>query len=969
MPLEEENKYSEEEEEYTDEEENERPKKKQRNMFVDVEAEVDESEGEDEYYDDDDELLKGKIDDFIADESELKETQERYSRATLERRFLRQEELDVEAEEQRLKQLYGRQSAFREFPIDKDKVPKQFLLPSVNDPKLWMVRCKIGKEKEIVMNLMRKFFDKEGTQEALQINSALCRDSLKGYIYVEAFRQAQVQKALDKTNHVYLQNITLVPIKEMVDVVTVKRKPVDVKLNAWVRVKRGVYSGDLGQVVDISDSNETVRLKLVPRLEVYNNPTTGVVEEGKRKLKKRPPARFFDVDQILKMDKKAEIAKSRGYFIFKSQAFKDGYLEREFKISAIECDKVMPTLEEISKFTGSEKDVDLNVLPELGQVSQAKLEKGDQVEVIEGDLMHLVGSVVSVEGENVKVKPSVQNLNETITFKMSQLAKYFKVGDFIKVVSGKHASEKGMVVKVEENTITFFSEISKKEIKCLAKDVRNAIHTSSTSNSSYNQLYNINDFVQIDPHNVGVIIRTEGDNLTIVDQTNNTRVIKAQDISQLRDAKSGNGFDARNNHIKVNDTVRILDGDYRNREVKILYIFRQMIFVQSRDIMENNGIHVVRSNNVLSTVAQVSNPATFAAPVQPPIVNVKKRDILTGNTVKVTKGPWKGYVGIVKDGDDNKVRIELHSKHKVISIPRMDIMQLDQSGNARPLNDRERGFQTPGIHDGGKTPAWNSSRTPAAGWGGKTPAYDGGKTPFDGSGWDGGRTPAAGWGGKTPFDGGKTPFDGSAWGDGKTPAEKGSTLWDAPSSTTPGRTPGWDLGRKTPMETATPAWDSGRKTPKTPFDAPRTPAIFGDNSHLDPRVRQITEAIANDPRRRPVENQLSKSEPEKIDWVKKNVIVRVNDGLYQGKEAQIISFDLTGSCSLKLVNEQTTFHLSSMSLQPVKPIKGESALILSGEQTGKIGVIKNIVDDECVVEIDSKLSMISDKILAKVAIE
>lgn len=43
--------------------------------------------------------------------------------------------------------------------------------------------------------------------------------------------------------------IKLVPIKEMTDVLTVTKKPVHLEKNSWVRVKRGVYRGDIAQVL------------------------------------------------------------------------------------------------------------------------------------------------------------------------------------------------------------------------------------------------------------------------------------------------------------------------------------------------------------------------------------------------------------------------------------------------------------------------------------------------------------------------------------------------------------------------------------------------------------------------------------------------------------------------------------------------------------------------------------------------
>jgi transcription elongation factor SPT5 len=126
----------------------------------------------------------------------------------------------------------------------------------------------------VVLALMRRYFEKEYSDQPLEIKSAFSRDTLKGYIYVEAMRQAHVQKvtlrvslltsiqinslkAIDKLSFVYGSKLTLVPISEMVDVMKVTGKSksasaaVDaetLKSGAWVRVTRGKYNGDLAQV-------------------------------------------------------------------------------------------------------------------------------------------------------------------------------------------------------------------------------------------------------------------------------------------------------------------------------------------------------------------------------------------------------------------------------------------------------------------------------------------------------------------------------------------------------------------------------------------------------------------------------------------------------------------------------------------------------------------------------------------------
>ncbi len=57
-------------------------------------------------------------------------------------------------------------------------------------------------------------------------------------------------QAIDSLSNVLGYKLTLVPIEEMVDVVTIKRRHNMSTLvpGGWIRIKRGKYAGDLSQV-------------------------------------------------------------------------------------------------------------------------------------------------------------------------------------------------------------------------------------------------------------------------------------------------------------------------------------------------------------------------------------------------------------------------------------------------------------------------------------------------------------------------------------------------------------------------------------------------------------------------------------------------------------------------------------------------------------------------------------------------
>ena len=43
---------------------------------------------------------------------------------------------------------------------------------------------------------------------------------------------------------------------------------------------------------------------------------------------------------------------------------------------------------------------------------------------------------------------------------------------------------------------------------------------------------------------------------------------------------------------------------------------------------------------------------------------------IIGKTIRIVMGPYKGYVGIVKDAAETTARVELHTSCKTISVDR-----------------------------------------------------------------------------------------------------------------------------------------------------------------------------------------------------------------------------------------------------------------------------------------------------------
>lgn len=101
-------------------------------------------------------------------------------------------------------------------------------------------------------------------------------------------------------------------------------------------------------------------------------------------------------------------------------------------------------------------------------------------------------------------------------------------------------------------------------------------------------------------------------------------------------------------------------------------------FLFDRKITDNGGVFVAYARNLSSTAPKgmkakpgtTLNPERFGvAPTPQQQQSTSSRpDGRIHRKVSVTRGAWKGYVGVVKDVTGGQARVELHTNSKVITI-------------------------------------------------------------------------------------------------------------------------------------------------------------------------------------------------------------------------------------------------------------------------------------------------------------
>ena len=496
--------------------------------LFDVEAQV---EDEEEEVDDEEDELR-EAEGFIADThpddlADLPpggDADDRRHRE-LDRRREVEAGLDAERQAEELRKRYGRNRAA---PTDSIVVPKRLLLPGVDDPSIWGVKCKPGQERNIVLGVMRRAGERAHGRAPLLITSAFERGgTMSGYVYVEARKQSDVLTALDGLSDVYPRTkMVLVPIKEMPDLLRTKKNK-DIEPGAYVRVKRGKYQGDLAQVDSIEQTGLEVGLRLIPRLDYGLNedvnapavttastPGGGAAAAAKRKRGGRvaagkqavrpPPRLFSEVEARKKHSRYVQpLGSAKNTWQYLNETYRNGFLVKDFKINLIQTESVNPTLEEVTRFTAENEDgtemLDLNTLSASlkAGITGAVYVPGDVVEVFEGEQQGVCGRATSVQGDIVTLSVTEGALQgQSMDVPVKSLRKRFREGDHVKVVGGsRYRDEVGMVLSIKDDQVTILSDQAMQEITVFSKDLRKAVEAGGVGSVGQ---YDLFDLVQLE---------------------------------------------------------------------------------------------------------------------------------------------------------------------------------------------------------------------------------------------------------------------------------------------------------------------------------------------------------------------------------------------------------------------------------------------------------------------------------------
>lgn len=574
------------------------------------------------------------------------------------------------------------------------------------------------------------------------------------------------------------------------------------------------------------------------------------------------------------------------------------------------------------------------------------------------------------------------------------------MGDHVKVITGRYEGDTGLIVRVEDTYVVLFSDLTMHELKVLPKDIQPCTDMA-TGVDSLGQ-YQFGDLVMLDAQTVGCIVRLEKENFQVLSMHNKVQGVKPQSITRKKDTRNAVSLDSENNNVQVRDIVKVIDGPHSGRTGEIKHLYRNFAFLNSRLMTENGGYFVCRTRHlVLAGGGKQNNSQNFGsfAPMSPRISSpahpsggdrgrgrgggrgggVMKRDReIIGQTVRIVQGPFKGYIGIVKDATESTARIELHSSCKTISVDRQRLTNLS---GPKPTGGQTStyGGRTPSY--GGQTPMYGS-RTPM--YGSQTPLHDGSRTPHSGGmtpSHDGSRTPSGGgssaWDpfhantprhndmeygyddSPSPADFGATPNPATPGYHADSPAPQGPYTPQTPGSAyspypapSPGsyeaQSPGF-VGTPSPGGLASPASGAFASSPSPMGYSPMTPGA--------PFTPQ-TPGTAMD-------TGIS-------DWHTTDIIVKVKETHTDERlilQSGVIRNISGGMCVVYLTEEDKIENIPCEHLEPVQPEKGDKAKVIAGDEREATGSLISMEGNDGIFKCqeNDSILMVPLNTLAKMA--
>ncbi|KLO07286.1 hypothetical protein SCHPADRAFT_656276 [Schizopora paradoxa] len=332
------------------------------------------------------------------------------------------------------------------------------------------VICKRRLEETLVIRL----FNKTTSDDRFQMTSVFAVSKSPGRVYFEASSIQHVRDLCASMNFLYIKSIFYVPLEERVALLGNPKLPTSLKVDDRVKVRSGLYKGDVGSVFRVMDQPVRVIVKLKSR-EV--RPTDSIENRGEindftststRKRKRKQPR--IEPYLIPKHPVRAELLFSGTQvspiddgFVFRDKAYtNDGY-----RLLEVRCDRVERVSTVVPGLSAPANSAAPSIIePTSSGISVPRfLHVGNHVLISNGPAQGMSGTINQLSDESAVI--TFDEKNSTDLYKtspvqaevtLSEITRLFELGESVEVKVGAHLGRSGMIGEIKGDTVSILDQ-------------------------------------------------------------------------------------------------------------------------------------------------------------------------------------------------------------------------------------------------------------------------------------------------------------------------------------------------------------------------------------------------------------------------------------------------------------------------------------------------------------------------------
>lgn len=281
---------------------------------------------------------------------------------------------------------------------------------------------------------------------------------LSGRVYIQSRDKSEVFRRLETLKNNAFKQPTLVPPSEIAQILQLRRRKKAIQptmsSGQWVRLKDGLYDGDIGLVQRVyREDNDPVKryeILVVPRIDIDDNPCTDdplttrtFTESG------RPHPRLARFAEVQKRVGKGNVRGAEDDFTVFSERFRHSLhviSKPKSECSLVQC----PSANELEHFSS----VRINT---TSATNKSFLCVMDRVRVFKGTFQGCKG-VVELLGDTHATllldggpEASAGQFRDQVAY--DEFERVFEAGDLVEIMLGPHAGKTGMIVSISSDSL------------------------------------------------------------------------------------------------------------------------------------------------------------------------------------------------------------------------------------------------------------------------------------------------------------------------------------------------------------------------------------------------------------------------------------------------------------------------------------------------------------------------------------